>query len=130
MFPGRRVPDVVTRWPRMASMLMRPCFTSTVRRRSKRSWSASFSRPRGSQKPRGGCAPISLSKLILRAYRALRHAGIPCGFLQRRVRRTWRPERTEALGANAVAEATRARTAMVRNMMQKERYDTRVGREI
>lgn len=47
----------------MASMETRPCFSSTVRRRSKRSWSASSRRLRGSKKPRGAWAPISFSNL-------------------------------------------------------------------
>mmetsp|Transcript_2833 Transcript_2833/g.5967 ORF Transcript_2833/g.5967 Transcript_2833/m.5967 type:complete len:211 (-) Transcript_2833:17-649(-) len=67
MLPGRRMPEAVTTWPSTASMHTRPCLISTSRRRSKRSWSAFSKIPRGSQKPRGGCAPTSVSK----AFRAL-----------------------------------------------------------
>lgn len=58
-------------------MEIRPCLVSTYLRRSNRAWSASFSRPRGSQNPRGGWAPISDSKDILRADEdAMRLVGI------------------------------------------------------
>jgi len=46
----------------MASIAILPCFTSTYLRRSKRSWSASSKRFKGSQNPIGSCAPISVSK--------------------------------------------------------------------
>mmetsp|Transcript_55708 Transcript_55708/g.118497 ORF Transcript_55708/g.118497 Transcript_55708/m.118497 type:complete len:212 (-) Transcript_55708:808-1443(-) len=48
---GKRYPEAVVRYPTTASMEMRPCLSSTSRRRSNRSWSASFSSPRGSKKP-------------------------------------------------------------------------------
>ena len=57
--PGTCSPARVMIFPKNASWAMRPCLTSTYRRRSKRVWPASSSRPKGSKKPRGGCAPSS-----------------------------------------------------------------------
>mmetsp|Transcript_102634 Transcript_102634/g.294061 ORF Transcript_102634/g.294061 Transcript_102634/m.294061 type:complete len:219 (-) Transcript_102634:273-929(-) len=61
IMPGRRMPFEVTMWPRTASIDTRPCLSSTLRRRSKRSWSTFSTRPIGSQKPSGFCAPSSAS---------------------------------------------------------------------
>merc|ERR1719277_637137 len=43
-------------------MLMRPCFSSTVRRRLKEVSSHDDVKPNGSQKPTGSCTPSSFSK--------------------------------------------------------------------
>ena len=62
------------------------------------SWSASVRRPRGSQKPKGGCAPIASSKFI---------------------RRATQEEEEEAAflaGAKAVAERVKERAMRKRNM--------------
>lgn len=46
-------------WPSTASMAMRPCLTSNLRRSSNLFWSAFIRRPRGSQRPSGAWTPIS-----------------------------------------------------------------------
>mmetsp|Transcript_50429 Transcript_50429/g.90544 ORF Transcript_50429/g.90544 Transcript_50429/m.90544 type:complete len:161 (+) Transcript_50429:305-787(+) len=49
-------------YPIVASMEIRPCLSSTDRRRWNASTSPSLAKPRGSQNPTGGCTPSSLSK--------------------------------------------------------------------
>ena len=61
--------------PSIANIEIRPCLISTYLRRSNLSWSAFLRRPIGSQKPRGGWAPSSLSKDIFKAEEAARRAG-------------------------------------------------------
>ena len=46
----------------VANMQIRPCFSSTDRRRLKEYKSPSDVKPKGSQNPRGACAPNSFSK--------------------------------------------------------------------
>mmetsp|Transcript_23515 Transcript_23515/g.45804 ORF Transcript_23515/g.45804 Transcript_23515/m.45804 type:complete len:224 (+) Transcript_23515:520-1191(+) len=72
--PGRRTPADVTTWPRIASIQMRPCFSSTYRSRSNFSWSPSATRPSGSYTP---CGPglISPSKAMRTADREATAAG-------------------------------------------------------
>jgi len=41
-----------------------PCFSSTVRRLEKSWVLPSAVKPRGSQKPTGGCTPVSFSKAL------------------------------------------------------------------
>ena len=46
----------------VASIAMRPCFSSTARRRLKFATLPSAVKPSGSQKPTGSCTPNSFSK--------------------------------------------------------------------
>merc|ERR1719443_1818866 len=53
-----------TMYPRVASIHTRPCFSSVTLLRLYASSSPLLVKPRGSQKPTGGCTPSSLSKAL------------------------------------------------------------------